>query len=184
MFKQHFRVSRRYAKALLLLAQEHDVVERSYADMKLIFQVFSQSKELQVLMRSPVIRIGKKQRIIRTLFEKQLNPLIYSYLMIIIRKQRASLIMAISRAFLTVYKEAMGIELVRVTTAVAMTPELRVKSMDIARQLTPLQIEFEEDVDERIIGGFILNVGDKQYDASIRNKLALLKKHLNIQLYS
>ena len=184
MFKQQFRVSRRYAKALLLLSQEHEMVERSYADMKLIFQVFNQSKDLQVIMRSPIIRIGKKQRVLQRLFDGKIQPLTFNYLSIIIRKQRAALIMSIARAFLVVYKEAMGIELVKVTTAVAMTAELRKKALDVAHKLTSLQIEFEEFVDARIIGGFILTIGDRQYDASIRNKLVLMKKHLDIHSYS
>jgi F-type H+-transporting ATPase subunit delta len=178
MFNQHIKVSRRYAKALLSLAKENDVLEETYNDMKLVYQVFSASKELQVLMRSPVIRIGKKQRIVRSLFEHKVNGWLFGYMMIIIRKQRASLLLGIARAFLVVYKESLGIELVKVTTAIPMTDELRKKSMEVAQKLTELKIEFHEHVDEKIIGGFIIKLGDRQYDASIRGKLGMMRKHL------
>lgn len=180
MLSQNPRVSKRYAKALLALAMEHHIGQRAYEDMKIINQVFSYSKDLQILLRSPIIRVGKKQRILKSLFESHLHPLIFQYLTIIVRKQRAALLPGIARSFLLVFKEAQGIELVGVTTASPMDESLRKRSMEVAEKLTSLKIEFQEKVDPDIIGGFILNLGERQYDASVKSKLALLKKHLNL----
>lgn len=181
MLSQNPRIAKRYAKALLALAMENHIAGKAYEDMTLINQVFLFSKELQILMRSPIIRVGKKQRILKSLFDTHLHPLIFQYLSIIVRKQRAALLPGIARAFLQVYKEARGIELVRVTTASAMDESLRKRSMEVAKQLTPLTIEFQENVDPGIIGGFILNLGERQYDASVKSRLAQLKKHLKLQ---
>ncbi len=180
MSGQNFRVSKRYARALLYLSQEHGIVDRAYEDMKLISSVLSSSKELQALLKSPVIREGKKQRVLKALFAERLNPLIMTYIQIIVRKQRAALLSGISRSFLVIYKEAKGIELVRLTTAVPVDETIRVKAMQVAENLTELSIEFDEKVDPSIIGGFILNLGDRQFDASIRSRLTAMRKHLNI----
>lgn len=181
MSGQHFRVSKRYARALLSLSQENDIVDRAYEDMKLIGGVLSSSKELQALLKSPVIREGKKQRVLKALFEAHLHPLIMTYMQIIVRKQRAALLSGIARSFLVIYKEAKGIELVRLTTAVPVDETIRAKAMQVAGSLTELSIEFVEKVDPSIIGGFILNLGDRQFDASIRSRLTSMRKHLNIR---
>jgi F-type H+-transporting ATPase subunit delta len=176
----NFRVSKRYARALLSLSQENGILERAYEDMKLLSSTLTSSKELQALLKSPVIREGKKQRVLKALFAEHLHPLIMTYIQIIVRKQRAALLIGISRSFLVIYKEAKGIELVRLTTAVPVDETIREKAMQVARNLTELSIEFVEKVDPSIIGGFILNLGDRQFDASIRSRLTSMRKQLNI----
>ncbi len=180
MSGQHFKVSKRYARALLSLSQENDIMERAYEDMKHVGDVLTSSKELQALLKSPVIREGKKQRVLKALFKASLHPLIMSYMLIIVRKQRSALLLGISRSYLVVYKEALGIELVKLTTAMPVDDGIREKAMQVARSLTPLRIEFYETIDPSIIGGFILNLGDRQYDASIKSKLLSMRRYLNI----
>lgn len=180
MSSQYLRVSRRYAKALLDLAVEHQILERAYEDMKLIHASFRSSQELKILMKSPIVREGKKQRILIQLFEDRVHPLILGYLKVIVRKQRAVLLESISGAFLMVYKETLGIEAVKLTTAKPLDSALREKALLVAKGLTEKSIEFNEVVDPRIIGGFILNLGERQYDASVRSKLSRLRRHLNI----
>ncbi len=180
MANLNHRISRRYAKALLELVRENQVTEQAYADMKLIREAFGASQELRVLMKSPIVREGKKQRILGRMFEGRVHPMVLQYLRIIVRKQRAALVEGISVAFLEVYNEAMGIVNVRLTTARPVDAELREKAYQAARGLTDKRIAFSEVIDPAIIGGFILNLGDRQYDASIRTRLSRLRRHLNV----
>lgn len=170
----------RYARALLSLAEENNILERSYKDLQLVNRVFAAQNELKVMMKSPVIRTGKKQSVLRHLFSNKLHPLVMAYTLIIVRKQRGHMLEGISRAYLRVYKQYLGIETVRITTAVPLDDRVRRKALLAARELSPHEIEFEEDVDPDIIGGFILNLEDKQYNASVQYRLARLKKHLMI----
>lgn len=180
MLAKTLKVSKRYARALFSLARESNIAETTYEDMKLLDEVFSVSKELRVIMSSPVIREGKKQRILRALFGESIHPLNMAYMQIIVRKQRAALLPGIAKAFLSVFKEAMGIVPVTVITASRIDEKLKSKVMKVAGNLTDQQIEFHELVDPAIIGGFILNLGDRQYDASIRKKLSLMRKQLYV----
>jgi len=180
MLSKNLRVSKRYAKALLSLAIENNILEEAYHDMKLISQAFSYEKELKVVLKSPIIREGKKQNILKHLFGEKVHPLIMKYMLIIARKRRASLLDGISRQFINVYKEYLNIEPVRVTTAFQIDEPMREKVLAVARQFTNKTIEFQEKVNPEIIGGFILDLGDRRYDASIRRKLSDLKKHLNV----
>lgn len=178
MPKNLHTLNKRYAKALLGLALENDILERSYQDMKQIHSVFADNKQLKILLQSPVIRISKKQNVLRHLFERLVHPLILRYLLIIVKKQRGGMLEGISGAYLTVYKHYLGIETVRITTALPLNDALRDRALATARKITPHDIEFEENVDSDLIGGFVLNLGDKQYDASVKNRLARIRKHL------
>lgn len=180
MLAQQFRISKRYARALLSLSMENQIADRTYEDMKLVAHTLNRHKELQVLLRSPIIREGKKQRVLRSVFEPHIQPLIMKYILIIVRKQRSALLLGIASSFLRVYKEAKGIELVKVTTALPMDQVLREKAMKVAKGLTSHDIEFHEAVDPDIIGGFVLDLGDLRYDASIKSKLLSMRKHFNI----
>ncbi len=168
----------RYARALLSLAVENNILERSYADMKMVHEVFRQNKELTVVLISPVVRNAKKQKLVSHIFQNGVHPLMLRFMMIIIRKQRGNMLEGISGAYLTVYKQYLGIEQVKVTTAVPLNDSLRDRAMEAARKLTMHEIEFEEAVDPDLIGGFILNLGDKQYNASVKRRFQQIKKHL------
>lgn len=169
---------KRYAKALLSLAMENNILERSYNDMKVINRVFSLHTDLKIMLKSPIIRVGKKQSVLKHLFGNKLHPLILAYLLIIVRKQRGHMLDGISHSYLKVYKQYHGIETVRITTAVPLDESTRDKALHAAGELTPHEIEFEEDIDPDIIGGFILDLDDRQYNASVHYRLVRLKKHL------
>ncbi len=180
MLSKNLRVSKRYAKALLSLAIENNILEEAYHDMKLVSQAFSFEKELKIVLKSPIIREGKKQNILKHLFGEKVHPLILKYMLIIARKRRAALLDGISRQFINVYKEYLNIEPVRVTTAFAIDEPMREKVLAVARRFTNKTIDFQENVNPEIIGGFILDLGDRRYDASIRRKLSDLRKHLKV----
>lgn len=168
----------RYARALLQLVLENHISDRAYADMQVVSQVFSQSQELKVLLKSPIIREAKKQSVLRALFQEKLHPLTLKYMEVIIRKQRGDLLDAIADAFSQLFKQHQGIESVRVTTAYPMDAGTRQKALQAAQKLTRLRVEFREDTDPEIIGGFILNLGHTQYDASVKTHLYKLREHI------
>ncbi len=171
-------LNKRYAKALLGLAEENNILERSYGDLQRVNAVFSAHKEIKVMMKSPVIRVAKKQAVLKHLFDNDIHPLIMAYLLIIVRKQRGHMIKGISNAYLRVYKQYLGIETVKITTAAPLDEALRQKALQAASELTPHEIEFKEEVDPDIIGGFVLDLDDKQYNASVQYRFARIKKLL------
>ncbi len=181
MFSKNIRVSKRYAKALLSLAIENSILHEAYADMVLISKAFSCDKELKIVLKSPIIREGKKQNILSRIFEGKVHPLIMHYMKIIARKRRAALLEGISHQFINVYKAHLNIESVIVTTAFPIDQQLREKVLEVAIKLTPKTIDFLEKVNPDLIGGFILDIGDRRYDASLKRKLSDFKRHLNVK---
>lgn len=170
------RVASRYVKSLLGLAVEQGVLEQVNADMQLFAKVCDENRAFALMLKSPVIRHDKKKEILNKLFQGKVNKLTMTILDIITTKNREPLLPAIAKEFHNAYNLYKGIGKASVTTAVPLDSKLRSEIEEIVKKLNGKKdIELVEKIDQSIIGGFVLNVGDKQIDASIESKLKGLK---------
>ena len=170
------RVVTRYIRSLLGLASEMGVLEKVHADMQLISATCNNSREFVLMLKSPIIKHDQKRSILEIIFKRKVNALTLSIFDIITRKNREPLLPSIAGQFHQAYNEHKGIGQASVTTTIALDAKTRKEIEDIAKKLSErTKIELEEKVNEDLIGGFVLNVGDKQVDASIRSKINLLK---------
>jgi len=174
------RVASRYVKSLLGLAVERNVVEEVHNDMLLFSKVTSGNRDFAIMLRSPVIRHEKKRAILEKIFAGKVNALTMAIIDILTRKNREPLLPAIATEFHNAYNEFKGIGKAYITTTIPMDKELREAVEQIVRKLSDKkQVELHERVDKDLIGGFILNVGDRQIDASIKSKLKSLSMKFN-----
>lgn len=165
-------VAARYAKSLLDLAKEQGIADAMYTDMKFFRQTLTQNRQLNLILKNPIVRAEKKNAIIKTVFGTRLNPLTMSFLQIIARKNREAIVDAIADEFISQYDRMKGIERATVITTVPLTDALRQKFKAMVAKTTGSQlIELDEKIDSKLIGGFVLRVGDQQIDGSIRNQL-------------
>lgn len=171
-------VAIRYAKSLIDLAKEKNVVEAVYNDMVLFNNTAEENRGLMLALKSPVVRHEKKMGILKGIFEGKVNPVTFSIFTIITKKNRESIIYAISEEFIKLYDLQKGIVKANVTSAVALNDDLRKQFIKIVADATGKTVELEEKVNEKLIGGYILRVGDRQIDASIRKSLNDLKVNL------
>jgi F-type H+-transporting ATPase subunit delta len=136
------------------------------------------------MMRSPVIKHELKRDILEKLFKQRVHPLTWAILDIITRKNRESLLPAIADSFHKAYNEHNGIGFASVISTVPLDAKLKAEIEKVAQQLSNRsKTALEEKVDPSLVGGFILNVGDKQIDASIASKLRVLKHNFSHNPY-
>ncbi|TSA25736.1 MAG: ATP synthase F1 subunit delta [Bacteroidetes bacterium] len=177
-------VSERYAKALFDLAVERKVLDAIAADAKELAAVCQENRLFVLVLKSPVIGEKKKERILRDLFENRFNKMTMQFLLILVRKGREAYIPEIARNVIALYREYKQILTVYLTTAIPTTEAIRNRVSTIMKDYTNWQIELVEKIDPGIIGGFILNWGDMQYDASIRYQIERLRRgSARINLY-
>lgn len=170
------RVASRYVKSLLDLAVTQGSLDKVHADMQLFDKTVDSNRELWLMLKSPVIKHDKKLAILTAIFKGKITPLSLAFIDIITRKNREPLLAEIANEFHNAYNVHKGIGKAKVTTPVALDAKTRTQFEGIVRQLSNRkEVELEEKVDKDLIGGFILNVEDKQIDASIRNNLKKLK---------
>jgi F-type H+-transporting ATPase subunit delta len=173
------RAAIRYAKAVLSLASDQKSEDAVNSDMKLIANTIAESKDLSDALQSPVIPSSVKKSILLEVFKKS-NKTTSNLIDILISNKRIAILGAVAVKYNQLYDESKGIELATVTTAIPLTDALKQKVLAKAKELTGKDIEVESIVDESILGGFILRVGDIQYNASIANQLSKLKREFTL----
>ncbi len=161
---------------MLGLALELGILEKAYADMKLILTVCEQNPDFRLMLKSPIIKSDKKEKILKELFGSKIDKVTLSFLEIIARKRRETYLDIIAESFVEQYKKHKKILTAVVTTAMGLDQELREKVLKVVKESQKAEVELHEKVNAELIGGFILRVGDKQDDTSIRTKLMKLKR--------
>jgi F-type H+-transporting ATPase subunit delta len=168
-------VAYRYAKSLIELANERKVTDEVNNDMSLFKQVCQDNRLFLAAMSNPIIRGDKKVTILKKIFEKNVNPVTFSIFNVLTKKHREALIYSIADEFQKLYDIQNGIQKVTVTSSVALTDEQRKSFTKLVTDSTKKQVELEEKVNENLIGGYVLRMGDSQIDTSIKKKLNDLK---------
>jgi len=173
------RAAIRYAKAILSLATDKKSAESVNNDMKLMANTMSENIELNDVLTNAVIKAEVKKAVLLKIFPK-LNSISTDLFDVLITNKRVDILPEIAIQYSVLFDAVNGKEKAKVTTAIPMSKELEAKVLDKVRELTNKEVTLENIVDESIIGGFILRVGDKQYNASISNKLNKLKREFTL----
>lgn len=166
------RLASRYAKSLLDLAVEKGQLEQVYNDMVYLQEVIKSSREFLSMLRSPVITSDKKQKVIDAITKGSISEMSNAFTRLLIAKGREVELQEIIGAFIKQYKIKKGIHTLRLTTAVPISDSVKKLLIEQVKKTSDIQdIEVEEKIDPSIIGGFILQAGDKLVDASISYSL-------------
>ena len=177
------RAALRYAKAALNLSLEQKKEEAVAKDMQEIVAVFEASEELSVFLENPVVANQAKQDALKKVFSA-LQPLSSQLITLLTNNNRIDLLAQVATAYLSLLKKHQGKETAIVTTAVALSPDLEKVILAKANEMTSAEISLENKIDPSIMGGFILRIGDMQYNASVAYQLEQLKRELTQTNYS
>lgn len=172
------RAASRYAKALLDLAIEKGLVEQVHTDMQFFAQTCEENRSLITLFDSPIIPHHKKMAVLTDIFKSRVNPVSFSIFEIITRKNREEILYSVAKEFHNLYNQYQGIQTAQVTTTFPLDESLRNQFKEMVRKVSGKQPELNEKVDASMIGGFVLNIGDKQIDESVKGKLRSLQRKL------
>jgi F-type H+-transporting ATPase subunit delta len=173
------KISVRYAKALFGLAKDTTSTDALKKDVEILYQCIQEIPELQYVIQSPVIKASEKKRLFNEMFRTFFNPLTISFISLVLEHRREEYLAGISRYFLDLMKTEQGIQTAEMVTAVRLDESLRQSVLSlIAKKFNVHQVDLNETVDARLIGGFVLRVGDQQLDASIANKLKRIHNEL------
>lgn len=176
------RAAIRYAKAVLDLAKDNGSVEAVLNDMKSVKATIEGSKELRNALNSPVIKADDKRAVLRQVFTDGTKETL-GLVDVLVDNSRSNLLGGVADSFIAEYNKSNKIESATVTTAVALTPELETKVLAKVKELTgSTNVTLTNEIDESIIGGFVLRVGDTQYNASIASQLGKLKREFSNSL--
>lgn len=170
------QVASRYAKSLIDLAEEQGSLEAIKNDIESFNRVCKANTELQAVLRNPIIGPDKKIAILNSLFGSDANPMILAFFKIMVNKGRSEVLYPTAKEFINEYNRRQGIVNATVISAAPLTSESIQKIRDVVTEATKGTVVLDAKVDPDLIGGFVLKVGDRQFDASISTSLQKLKK--------
>jgi len=174
------RLAARYAKSLIDLSIEKGQLEAVYADMQWLHAVCKGSREFVNVLRSPVINSDKKEKIVEAVTAGKVSGLTAAFNRLLIIKHRESYLPEITSAYISQYKEHKKIYMVKLSTAAPLSDELKNEIISQVKKTSDMKhIELETNVDERLIGGFVLQAGDKLVDASIAYDLKQIARQFD-----
>tara|TARA_R110002167_G_scaffold206691_9_gene410762 strand:- start:827 stop:1366 length:540 start_codon:yes stop_codon:yes gene_type:complete len=169
------RAAIRYAKAILDLAVEQKATDAVEKDMRSVAGTIAESQDLREMLANPVVNGLTKKKALLEVF-KGCSTLTEGSISLLVDNKRISMLQEVAYQYIILNEQLKGKEVAYVTTAVPLTPELEKKLLQQVAKITGSIVSLENKIDESIIGGFVLRVGDLQYDASIANKLSNLKR--------
>lgn len=171
------RLASRYAKSLIGLAIEKNELETVYADINWLLAVTKSNRDFVNVLRSPVIAAGMKKKIVDAVTTGKISQMTSAFLNILITKGREVNLPEILNAFVEQYKEHKNIHTVKLTTAKPIDEKTKEEIISQVKKSGDFaNIEIDEKVDESLIGGFVLQVGDKLVDASIAYDLKAIAR--------
>jgi len=173
------KVAARYAKSLIDLALEQKALEEIRVDMELFVNTLRINTELQAVVKNPIIPLNKKNAIINAVFGGKIHKVTSAFLKIVIDKGRAEIIYGTAKEFLNQYNQYKNIVTAKVTSATPLTENAKIEIINKVKAITGGEVLLQTEVDDSLIGGFILTVGDKQFDTSLASGLAKLKKEFS-----
>ena len=177
------RAAIRYAKALLSLSLDLKKADQVNDDMQLIASTIEESGELQLMLDSPIIKTETKSLTLSSIFIKKIDKLSFNLINLLIENKRLPILQEVANQYTLLFDEHNGAQNAEVTTAVPLTGVLEEKVLAKVKELTGKKVSLENIVDSAIIGGFILRVGDKQFDASILGKMNNLRRAFENNLH-
>ncbi|WP_435315117.1 ATP synthase F1 subunit delta [Cellulophaga fucicola] len=175
------RAAIRYAKAILNQSVEAKVTEAVEKDMYSVVETISDSKELQDLLASPIVEGQLKKNALLAVFAGT-NTVSQGLISLLVDNKRVSLLKEVAQHYIVLSKKIKGEESAVVTTAVPLTADLEARILEQLTTLTGKKVTITNVIDESIIGGFVLRIGDLQYNASVANKLNSLKREFSNSL--
>lgn len=174
--------SRRYASALLDVAVEGNFLETVTGDLQLIQEVISASRELQLALKSPLIKGDHKSRILEEVFRGKIGDKTMIFLKLLSHKKRANLIVEVVAEFTTLLDEKNGYLNADVKSAVKLSDEQARELVNGLSSRTGKKIRAKMSLDESLIGGFTVKIGDTILDGSISHQLHQLKRSLAAEM--
>ena len=177
------RAAIRYAKAILNLAKSNGSDEAVYNDMQLIEATIEGSADLNALLKSPIIKLTDKVSALDAIFGSKVNNYSLGLIKLLAKNKRLDILEAVASDYQVIYDHLKSIEVAKVTTAVPLTEALEAKVKAKVKELTGHEATLTNEVKPEILGGFILRVGDLQYDASIAKSLRELENSFDDSHY-
>lgn len=172
-------IANRYAEALFELSEEENITKEIYNELNNVLDIVKNNKDLENVLKSPLVAKSEKVQLIETLFNTKINNNLKNFLKILVEKGRISSLKSIELTFKELLNDKHNIIEGTVISAIALTDE-KVKELEekLSKKYNK-NVTLENKVDESILGGVLVRLGNTQIDGSVKTRLDNIKDQLS-----
>src|SRR5690554_5533233 len=170
------KAARRYAKALLELAEENNSVEKTLEDIKFIKNTLEDSRELVLFLKSPIVKPANKAGALEAIFTGKISEQVHKFIILIANKSREHLLDEITQAFIQQYNRFAGIQTVEVLTAHELDDQLIAEITKSLEKYTNKNVVLNLKVNPDLKGGIAVKINDTVIDGTVKHKLEQLQE--------
>lgn len=179
MVQNNTLIAQRYSNALVEIAKEGKLTySKISSDLNTIKDILDQSKDLNEFLTNPIISIEDKKEIIDKVFSKEIDILLVNFLKLLIDKNRFNTFDEIINVYNQSLDDINNISRIQVTSAVAMTEELKKKLKEKLETKLKKNVVLDLSINPQIIAGLVIKMGDDVIDMSLKHKLEDLSKNI------
>jgi F-type H+-transporting ATPase subunit delta len=172
-------VAKRYAKALLEVAQSQNIVTAVEEDLRAVVQAIRDNGEFANLLSHPNVDTSVKVSMLKNVFEGKVSDAVLRTVTLLVERRRESLLPVLLLDYVRIVGEELGLAAAIVTTPAPLTQEEASSISEQFGKLTGKTIRVENVIDPSLLGGLTVRIGDRLYDGSLSGKLNRLQKTLN-----
>jgi len=173
-------ISTRYAKALMLVGADHRCLDALKVDMELLGSTIRENPLFGQVLDNPVVKPSQKRRVMAELLERRVHPMTINFINTIIHNRREFLLGDVARNFIDLYEKSKGIKRAHVVSAAGMDTPSKQQLQQQLNVLFKANVQMTAETNPDLIGGFILRVGDRQYDASMSSALKRMQETMTV----
>ena len=172
-------IANRYAEALFQLSEEENITKEIYNELHSVLDIVKSNKDLDNVLKSPLVAKADKVQLIETLFNNKINNNLKNFLKILVEKGRISSLKSIELTFKQLLNDRDNIIEGTVISAIPLTDE-KVKELEekLSKKYNK-NVTLENKVDKTILGGVLVRLGNTQIDGSVKTRLDNIKDQLS-----
>jgi F-type H+-transporting ATPase subunit delta len=173
---KNVRVARRYALALMGAAEDQKALDRTTKDLALLEGMLKVSRELRLLLVSPIISVRKKAKVFKELLGERVGAVTMTFVNLMISRNREAVLGDVIGEYSALLDERMGIVNVDVKAAIELVPLEEGNLQAALEKYTRKKVRIRFTLDKAIKGGLVVKIGDTVLDGSVRRQLELLRE--------
>jgi F-type H+-transporting ATPase subunit delta len=171
-------VAGRYAEALYQIAVQEKLVDQLESELKTVQSVLESSEPLRKIILHPHISANEKKEVLASLFQDHISEVALNFLGFVMDCQREAFLVDITEYFTGLANKARNISDIQVTSAVELTEQEKTNMAAAMAKCTGKKVKLAYDVEQALLGGVVVRIGDKVIDGSVRTRLQTLGEHL------
>ena len=171
------RTAFRYAKATLDYANENKFSDKVAKEMQGLIELYESSKQLKGLLSNPFLPNKKKQLILRSIVPNS-SDVTQKLLNLLTSNSRLFLLKEVAKSYIKLFSEQQGELNATVISAIPLTQNLEKQIHNKLEDYSGKKIYLLNKIDKSLLGGFILKIGDMEFNSSLAYKLKTFKAKL------